>query len=67
MPRLEGQSSKPRSFDKINITKEQRAWLEGESLDIFTECANAGIPFREALMAIFISGINLGIQLANGK
>lgn len=33
------------------------------ALDIFTDCTNVGVPFQEALLAIYLSGLQHGSAL----
>lgn len=64
-PRFEGQLSitSPCGMDKVYPTREQKEFLEGQALDIFTVCSNAGLPFREALMSILITGMDWGVNV----
>lgn len=33
-----------------------------EAMDIFIDCTNAGVPFQDALTAIYISGLSHAIE-----
>lgn len=52
------QHSKPRNLERAKLTREQRLFLEKESLEIFTSMVNGGQTFQAALSAVFLSGMN---------
>lgn len=61
--RLEGQKVRcnPTTLTEIELSPREREILERESLSIFTECCNAGLPLREALTAIMLTGVDWGV------
>ena len=62
LPAFEGSLVNPdaiHGMKTIQLTHEMREFIEGEALDIFTTCSNSGLPFRSALTAVFISGMNI--------
>jgi len=64
-PRFQGERERkaPHGFSCAPMTVEQRKFLENQALEIFAEMSNRGFSFREALLAIYVSGINLAIEL----
>lgn len=64
MPRFPGQMDrcKPHGMRKMKVDKEHSVFLQEHALSIFTECSNAGLPLRETLSAILISGIDWGMH-----
>ncbi len=69
LPRFKGQmiKSKPSGLTEIILKEAEREMLERQSLSIFTECSNSGLPFRDCLVAILITGMDWGIQITKGK
>jgi len=68
-PRFEGQllRGKPTDMDLMPLSAEDRRLLETQALDIFTSCSNAGIPLREVLAAILLTGMNWGVCVAKER
>jgi hypothetical protein len=65
LPHFEGELARhdPHGLDRLNCTQEQVEWIQGQALSIFTECSNAGRSFREALAAVYLSGMNAAHQV----
>lgn len=63
-PRFAGQMlrANPHGLEKLKLDHETRIMFERQSLEIFTECANSGLPFRDCLSAILISGFQWGVE-----
>lgn len=57
----------PRDMDRTNITREQNEAAQRISLSIFTDMSNAAFSFREALAAIYLSGIQHAISVMNER
>ena len=53
----------PYRMDKADITPEQNEAAQRISLEIFTDMSNAGFSLREALAAIYVSGIAHAISV----
>jgi len=51
---------RPRDMDAAHIPHELSEGLTQIALDIFTDCANAGVPFVDALAAVYLSGLQHG-------
>ena len=58
-----GYRVKPAAMERMTVSHEQFAALQGVASDIFTDCCNAGVPFQEALAAIYLSGLQHGREL----
>lgn len=37
------------------------------AIDIFTDCVNVGVPFQEALCAVYLSGLEHGHTITKEK
>ena len=53
----------PPGMKSIPISSTQRRIVEEQSLKIFNEMIDAGYPLREALSAVFLSGLTLAAEL----
>jgi len=63
MPQFLGSVRNPKvvsGLEAIQIPHEMTEWIQSEALDLFTVSSNAGMPFREALAVIWLSGMNAG-------
>jgi hypothetical protein len=52
-------------MSSVVLDNETLEALTGIALSIFTDCANAGKPFQEALLAVYISGVEHGSQASH--
>lgn len=41
---------------------ETREMLTCVAMDIFADCTNAGVPFQDAITAIYLSGLEHGVN-----
>lgn len=58
----------PRNMTTITMpSPEMKETLTQVALDIFTDCANAGVPFQEALLAVYLSGLQQGFDHETSK
>ena len=63
-----GQHEASRRLAELNGVMVQRGeprkcrMFERQALEIFTECANSGLPFRDSLSAILLSGFQWGVE-----
>ena len=53
---------KPRNMAIMEMSDEERVFIEKMALSIFADCSNAGRSFNECLTAILISGMDWGIN-----
>ncbi|MAH45971.1 hypothetical protein CMI37_09070 [Candidatus Pacearchaeota archaeon] len=54
---------KPKNMSYLNISdQDAQDTLTNIALDIFVDCTNAGIPFQDALTAIYLSGLDHGVN-----
>lgn len=51
---------KPINMDPFPLTEEQRLVATKIALDIFTDCVNAAVTFQDAILAIYLSGLEHG-------
>jgi len=52
---------KPRNMAKCKMPSEaHREALTNIALEIFADCTNVGVPFQDALLAIYLSGLEHG-------
>lgn len=47
----------PARMDSIDVTPEQKHNMDQHALEIFTDCANAGLPFADCLSVVWFSGV----------
>lgn len=55
---------KPHAMERMTVSVDQFATLQCVAHDIFADCCNAGVPFQEALAAIYLSGLQHGQELS---
>ncbi len=69
-PTFPGSTRNPKTvlgLESIVLQHEMAEFIQDEALDLFTISSNAGMPFREALAAIWLSGMSAGRVIAHGK
>jgi hypothetical protein len=55
-------------MDRIKLpSPEHKEAATRIALSIFVDCSNVGIPFQEALLAIYLSGLQHGSALSKEK
>lgn len=55
---------KPKNMSYAQMpSNKHREGLTQVALDIFTDCVNVGVPFQDALLAIYLSGLQHGSQI----
>ena len=54
----------PRGMTRTTMPEDQREFLDNYAISIFTDCVNAGHTFQAALSAIYLSGLQNGLELA---
>lgn len=59
--RLRGMST-PINMSAVTLTPEQSEVLQRIALSIFTDCSNRGVAFSDALMAVYLSGLEHGVS-----
>lgn len=57
----------PRDMSKLRMTEEQLEWLHRISMSLFADCVNVGVPFQDAIAAVYLSGLDHGRALASGE
>ena len=53
----------PRSQERVKLTEGTKEHLGALALDIFTQASNHGQVFQEALLAVYLSGLNHGAAI----
>lgn len=49
-------------MERISLPDDLAEGLTLIALEIFTDCVNSGIPFQNALRAIYLSGLDHGMN-----
>lgn len=52
----------PKDMSTTKITDEARVTLTQVALRIFTDCVNRGVSFQDALLAVYLSGLDHGSE-----
>jgi hypothetical protein len=52
-------------MDTVAIPTEMRDGLFGIAMSIFTDCVNVGTSFQDSLLAIYLSGLQHGSEIAS--
>ena len=59
---------KPRNMEMMRLgSKQQREFIEAQALEIFTDMTNGGCTFQQALAAIYLSGMGVGVHSTREK
>jgi hypothetical protein len=53
----------PYNMDRCNVTADQNEAAQQIALSIFTDMSNASFSFREALAAIYLSGMQHAVSI----
>lgn len=56
-------SVRPLNMDRVQMPDSLRTGLTDIALKIFTDCTNVGVPFQDALLAIYLSGLQHGAAI----
>lgn len=51
---------RPQKMASMRLPHDLSAAATGVALEIFADCTNAGLPFQDALLAIYLSGLEHG-------
>ena len=64
----EGKTFRPRDMTRLKgATREQIDCLHNIAVSIFVDCTNVGVPFQEALVAVYLSGLENGANAIADK
>ncbi len=58
-----GQRILPRNMERLGMDREHYESGINIALSIFADCTNVGVSFQDALLAIYISGLNHGAAI----
>ena len=64
---IRGLRRTPRNMDRMPMSWDQRDTFTRIAIDIFTDCSNVGVGFQDALLAIYLSGLQHGSSIANER
>ena len=53
---------RPHGMDCVGLSHEQTEGLANIVLPIFADCSNVGLGFQDALVAVYLSGLNHGME-----
>ncbi len=62
-----GYRVRPREMTKLSVPRELSYGVTQIALDIFTDCTNVGVPFQDAICAVYLSGLEHGHQITTEK
>jgi len=60
---ISGIRRRPRKMDLITMPEDLKASLNNIALSIFVDCVNVGIPLQDAVLAVYLSGLEHGHEL----
>lgn len=58
-----GERLHPYKMDTLRMPRDTVEGLTVVALDIFSDCVNVGVPFQEAILAVYLSGLNHGSEI----
>lgn len=65
--RLMRRGMKPRTLTRLTMPIETKECLGGLATSVFTEASNAGETFQEALLAVYVTGLENGRSAVTGE
>jgi len=65
--RLMRRGMKPRTLTRLTMPIETKQCLGGLATSVFTEASNAGQTFQEALLAVYMTGLENGRAAVTGE
>ena len=60
---LPRQIRKPRNMERLRMDEATRETLHEVCMSIFVDCTNVGVPFQDAVLAVYLSGLEHGLRL----
>ena len=60
-----GGSVRPKNMAKIEISTEAMSAAHSISMGVFEDCCNAGMPFQDSVVAIYLTGLQNGSNCGN--
>ena len=64
---IRGRPRIPHNMDRITIPPDMLEGLTTIAMDSWTDCINAGRPFQDALLAVYLSGLENGAEASGGN
>lgn len=64
---LRGFQRTPANMARVSIPTPHREALTNVALRIFADCTNSGVGFQEALLAIYLSGLQHARSVSTGE
>lgn len=62
-----GMRMRPRDMSTVKVERDQFEGLQRIAMEIFADCTNVGIPFQEAIAAVYLSGLEHGHTLTKER
>jgi len=54
----------PAKFSRARMELEQKSAMIDIAMDTFTAVSNAGVPFHEAILSVYLTGLENGMMAA---
>jgi hypothetical protein len=61
---LHGKQRLPGNMDRVRMPPDMKAHMTKTAISIFSDCTNVAVPFQDALLAVYLSGLQHGQALA---
>lgn len=58
-----GTKFKPRAMSSVRMARDDYEAMQRVAMEIFADCTNVGVPFQEAIAAVYLSGLQNGSEL----
>lgn len=58
-----GLKFRPRDMSSVKMERDHYEGLQRIAMEIFADCTNVGVPFQEAIAAVYLSGLQHGSSL----
>lgn len=62
---IAGRPRLPNRMDRLPMPPEMAEGMSEIALTIWADCINAGQPFQQALLAVYLSGLQHGLTLSS--
>mgnify|MGYP001087310009 CR=1 FL=1 len=60
---LDGKRITPRNMDRLNMDREHYEAGVRIALSVFADCTNVGVSFQDAILAVYLTGLQHGAAL----
>lgn len=62
-----GHKFRPRDMSSVKMPRDQFEAMQRISMAIFCDCTNVGVPFQEAIAAVYLSGLSHAQELSEAR